>query len=235
MKNNYFTRTEMILGNDSMNQLARSHVAIVGVGGVGGAVIEMLARSGVGRLTIIDFDTIDETNINRQFIALTSTIGAKKVDVWKKRILDINPQCEVNAICEKVNETNLSIIIPECDVVVDAIDMVSSKIALINYCKIHKIPIISAMGAGNRIDKPEFEVTDIYKTAGDGLAKVMRKNLRELNIESHTVVCAKTPAISPKISSDGKIGSIAYYPIMAGCVLAQAVIAKLANNRLTNN
>lgn len=234
MKSNYFTRTEMLLGCDCMSQLFNSHVTVVGVGGVGGAVIEMLARSGVGQLTIIDFDIVDETNINRQFVALKSTIGLKKVDVWKKRILDINPDCVVNAVCEKVNESNLTITIPKCDVVVDAIDMVSSKIALINYCKTNNLPVISAMGAGNRIDRPEFVVTDIYKTAGDGLAKVLRKKLRELGIESHTVVCSKNATITPIIQTDAKIGSISYYPVMAGCVIAQAVIAKLTQNHLTS-
>lgn len=219
----------MLIG-ENFEKLEHSHVVVVGVGGVGGATLEMLARAGVGEFTIIDFDKIDETNINRQLIAFTDSIDKIKVDEWKNKIKRINPNCVVNNICEKVNEFNVGSIIPKnCDIVVDAIDMVTSKIALIKYCKDNDIEIISAMGAGNRLDRPIFEPMDIYKTQGDGLAKILRKKLKELGIKNHTVVCAKTQTITPITGYDAKIGSISYYPVMAGCVICQVVIFKLLN------
>ncbi len=218
-----FSRSKILLG-DKINNLFASKVIIFGIGGVGGYVAEMLARSGVGDLTLVDYDVVDVSNKNRQIIALDSTIGKSKVEAMRDRISDINSKCKVTIIDSKLTPENLpSFNLEEYDYVIDAIDMVASKIALIKYCKDRNIQIISAMGAGNRCDIPSFEVTDIYKTYNDGLAKVMRNNLRKLDIKSHTVVFTKN---IPTANGD-TIGSIAYYPAMCGCVLSAYVINEL--------
>lgn len=217
-------RTELLIGSNGLEKLNKSHVAVFGVGGVGGYVCEMLARAGVGKLTIIDFDVVSESNINRQIIALNSTIGKLKVDVLRDRLLDINPNLIVNALPLKFEEGNKDQIFSEkFDYVVDAIDMVPNKITLIETCYKLGIKIISAMGAGNRCDIPYFEIADIYKTYNDGLAKVMRKKLRELDIKHHNVVFSKNLATP----NGNVVGSISYYPSMCGCVLSGYVINEL--------
>lgn len=218
-----FSRLELLIG-DNINKLKKSRVIIFGVGGVGGYVVEMLARSGVGHLTLVDYDTIDITNKNRQIIALDSTIGNSKVDTWTGRVKDINSDCIVTPINDKLTKDNLDKFnLKDYDYVIDAIDMVSSKIALIEYCNLNNINIISAMGAGNRRGIPEFIVEDIYKTYNDGLAKVLRQNLRKSNIKSHKVVFCKNNSIN----CGENIGSIAYFPAVAGCVLSAYVIEEL--------
>lgn len=217
-------RTELLIGNDGVKKLNSSHVAVFGVGGVGGYVCEMLARAGVGELTIIDFDVVSESNINRQIIALNSTIGKLKVDVLKERLLDINPNIKINCYPIRFNEESAEQIFSDnFDYVVDAIDIVTNKITLIATCHSKNIKIISAMGAGNRCDIPNFEVADIYKTYNDGLAKVLRKKLRELGVLKHNVVFTKNQATP----NGNVVGSISYYPSMCGCVLAGFVINEL--------
>jgi len=176
-------RTEILIGKENLNKLKNSNVAIFGVGGVGGYVTEMLVRAGIENITIIDFDNVDKSNLNRQIIALNSTIGQPKVEVMKNRILDINPNCNVNAInCRYTKENSETLLNQNYDYVIDAIDSVNDKINLIVECKKKELPIISAMGAGNRIGIPNFKITDISKTYNDGLAKVVRKKLKTENI-----------------------------------------------------
>lgn len=218
-----FRRTEILLG-DKIEKLKTAKVIVFGVGGVGGYVIEMLVRSGVGNITIVDFDKVDISNKNRQIIALDSTIGLPKVEAMRDRIRDINKGCVVKIINDKVTPENLDDFSLEgYDYVIDAIDMVTSKLALIKYCKDIGVPIVSAMGAGNRIGTPKFEVADIYKTYNDGLAKVMRLGLRKLGVAHHNV-CFTSNIATP---NGDTIGSIAYYPAMCGCVLSSFVIEEL--------
>ena len=217
-------RTELLIGKEGVTKLNNCHVAIFGVGGVGGYTCEMLARAGVGELTIVDFDVVSTSNINRQIIALNSTVGKLKVEVLKDRLLDINPNLKINALPVKFGEDTINEVFKaNFDYVVDAIDMVANKITLIKTCHDKNINIISARGAGNRCDIPQFEVADIYKTYNDGLAKVVRKKLRELGIEKHKVVFTKS---MPTPNADA-VGSISYYPSMCGCVLAGYVINEL--------
>ena len=222
------TRTELLIGKENVDLLSKKHVTIVGCGGVGGYTAVMLARAGVGNMTIIDFDKVSSSNVNRQIIAYQSSIGRDKTDVLKEMILDINPQINIEAINQRLTEENISFLIGNTDIVVDAIDSVKDKIALIIYCKKNNIDILSAMGAGNRCDIPKFEVVDIYKTQGDGLAKVVRKKLRENDITSLEVVTTFS-----KAQSCGEIiGSISYYPAMCGCTMSAVVINKFIKGEL---
>ena len=213
-------RTEILVGKQGVEKLKNAHIAVIGLGGVGGYVAYLLARSGVGQMTIVDFDKVDETNINRQIVADISTIGQNKTEVMKELILKINPEIKVNVFNQKVNSQNLAMLnLESCNFVVDAIDSVQDKH--------HDLNIVSAMGAGNRVCIPKFEVTDIYKTSNDGLAKIMRKKLREKKIESLDVV---TSLDKPLETESRIIGSISYYPAMCGCVLVAYVIEKLLKN-----
>ena len=184
-------RLEVMIG-EKINILKESNIIIFGLGGVGGYVAEMLARSGVGKLTLVDYDTIDISNKNRQIIATDNVLEKSKVDEWKNRIHLINQDCEVVSINDKLLSDNIEFFhLDQYDFVIDAIDMVKSKIALIDYCFKNNIPIVSAMGAGNRIDIPECVVGDIYETNNDGLAKVLRHNLRKLGVTRHSVIYFK--------------------------------------------
>lgn len=218
-----FRRLELLIG-DNIEKLKNASIILFGVGGVGGYVAEMLVRSGIGSITIVDYDVVDISNKNRQIIALNSTIGKNKVDVLKDRLLDINADCKVLAINEKLTKDNIDLFnINNYDYIIDAIDMVTSKIALINYAKCNNIPIISAMGAGNRCGIPDVKIADIYSTSNDGLAKVLRHELRKLNVTEHTVVyCANNSTPCGKT-----IGSIAYFPAMVGCMLSAYVVEEI--------
>lgn len=222
-------RTKALVGENGVKKLENSHVAVIGVGGVGGYVCLMLARAGVGRITLVDFDRVDETNINRQVVANVNTVGMLKTEIMKNMILSINKDCKVDIFSERFcAQFADKLFSNKFDYVVDAIDSVSDKIELIVYCKHHDINIISAMGAGNRIDIPHFKVMDIYKTSNDGLARVMRKKLREQGIEKLDVVTSESPAIKND-ENKNIIGSISYYPAMCGCVLSAYVINKILN------
>lgn len=222
-------RTKALIGENGVKKLENSHVAVIGVGGVGGYVCLMLARAGVGRITLVDFDRVDETNINRQVVANVNTVGMLKTEIMKNMILSINKDCKVDIFSERFcAQFADKLFSNKFDYVVDAIDSVSDKIELIVYCKHHDINIISAMGAGNRIDIPHFKVMDIYKTSNDGLARVMRKKLREQGIEKLDVVTSESPAIKND-ENKNIIGSISYYPAMCGCVLSAYVINKILN------
>ncbi len=217
-------RTKLLLGEDKLDKLKSAHVAVFGVGGVGGYVCEMLARVGIGNITIVDFDVVDVSNINRQIIALNSTVGKPKVEVMHSRMKDINPDLNVTVINQKFcKDTYDKFDFNNYDYVVDAIDIVTDKVELIKRCHKANVNIVSAMGAGNRVQIPHFTVADIYKTYNDGLAKILRKKLREAGIEKHDVVFTDDVATN----CGDQIGSISYYPAMCGCVLAGFVINQL--------
>ena len=224
------SRTELLIGKENLNLLSKKHITIVGVGGVGGYTAVMLARAGVEKMTIIDFDNVTPSNINRQIIAYESTIGKPKVDVLKSMILQINKNAEVQDINAKLTAENVDNLIKNTDIVVDAIDSVADKLSLIVYCKKNNINIISAMGAGNRFSIPKFEVTDIFKTHDDGLAKVVRKKLRDEGIKHLEVVSSNMP-VEYK-SEKGNVGSISYYPAMCGCVISAEIVNKILRGEL---
>lgn len=222
-------RTEILIGENGVKTLSQKSVLIVGVGGVGGYVCEMLARCGVGRLTLVDFDKVDVTNINRQIAALHSTVGQSKVEVLKNRIQDINPNVEINAVCQKISSQNIDELLSETyDFVVDAIDDVENKILLIKTCQEKGIRLVCALGSGNRLAIPKFEVTDISKTENDGLAKKIRLGLRRLGINHQTVVYSKQDRVNTNTTT---IGSISYFPAMCGCVIAGYVINSLLEEK----
>lgn len=222
-------RTELLIGKDNCEKLTKAHVTVVGIGGVGGYVAVLLARAGIGNLTLIDFDRVDETNINRQIVASQSTIGKLKTEVLKEMIKSINPGCNITIFSERLTETNVKDMIQsEDNYVVDCIDSVKDKVALCSYCYFNKIKIVSAMGAGNRFDIPNFYVTDVFKTSNDGLAKVMRKALKEKGVKNLDVVTSKSVAVKTNIK---EIGSISYYPCASACVISAFVVNNLINEK----
>ncbi|MGL5313445.1 MAG: tRNA threonylcarbamoyladenosine dehydratase [Peptostreptococcaceae bacterium] len=235
MEKNFTTRTGLIIGEDGIEKLKNSNVIVFGVGGVGSFAAEAIARAGVGNLTIVDFDDVDITNINRQLPALHSTVGKLKVDVMKDRILDINPEINIKAISEKYNkETSDQILVEDYDYVVDAIDMVTSKIHLIETCNKKGLKIISSMGMGNKIDPTKIVVTDIYKTSMCPLAKVMRKELKDRRIKKLKVVYSteQPRELKQKIMNGRKVtpGSISFVPSVGGLTIASLVINDLLNS-----
>ena len=224
-----YQSTEKLIEKSGVDKLKASKVLVFGVGGVGGYTVEALARAGVGRIDVVDGDTVSESNINRQIIALSSTIGEPKVEVIKKRIKDINPETEVNAINlfylpENENQIDFGIY----DYVIDAVDTVSAKISIILKANEADIPVISAMGAGNKLDATKFEITDIYKTEGCPLARVMRKELKSRGVKHLNVVYSKEAPIKQS-GEDKTPGSISYVPPVAGLLMAQKVITDLLN------
>ncbi len=227
-----FSRTELLLGKGSVEKLKRARVAVFGVGGVGGYVVEALARSGIGELDLIDMDRVSESNINRQIIALHSTVGRYKTEVAAERAKDINPNIRVRVhnvfyLPENAAQFDFS----KYDYVVDAIDTVSGKLALIEQAKAANTPVISSMGAGNKLDPTLFEVTDITKTSVCPLARVMRRELKKRGIEHLKVVYSKEePLPSPIVDREsGKPvpGSVAFVPSVVGLILAGEVIKDL--------
>ena len=192
-----FSRTEMLIGNDGMEKLANAKVAVFGIGGVGSFVCEGLARSGVGNFVLVDFDKIDESNINRQLIATTKTIGKYKVDLMKERILDINPDANVETYKEfYMDDCELDIITKDLSYAVDCVDTIMAKIAIICACDEIGVPVMSSMGTGNKLDPTMFEVADIYETSVCPLARIMKKDMRKRNIEKLKVVYSKEHAIN---------------------------------------
>lgn len=229
-----FSRTEMLFGAENVNKLKDKRVIVLGVGGVGGYACEALARSGVGRIDIVDNDTVSESNINRQIIALHSTVGQPKVDVMRARMLDINPSLECVAYnLFYVPESTDSIDLSKYDYIVDAIDTVSGKIALVLEAQRVGTPIISSMGAGNKIDPTAFKVSDIYKTSVCPLARVMRTELKKRGIKSLKVVYSEEKAIEPEIPEEMKSltkippASCAFIPSVVGLIIASEVIKDL--------
>ena len=223
----FLDRTNLLIGEDNLKKLNSSKVIVFGIGGVGGYTAEMLVRAGIGEIAIVDFDVVDRSNINRQIIALHSTVGRPKVEVMQERLKDINPSLIITAINNKVTADNIKDFnLSKYDYVIDAIDIVTDKISLIKECKISGVRCVSAMGAGNRYSVPKFEYTDIFKTHNDGLSKIMRKKLKEEGIESHEVVFT-----SQDSTNNGRVvGSISYYPAMCGCYIAGVVVNNLISN-----
>ena len=219
-----FSRTAQLLGNENVEKLFDKHVIVFGVGGVGGYVVEALARSGIGKISIVDNDVVNESNINRQIIALHSTVGMQKVEVLKNRILDINPECKVFVynqffLPENSKDFDFSIY----DYVVDAVDTVTAKIEIIKKSKESNVPVISSMGTGNKLNPMGFKVSDISKTKVCPLARVMRNELKKRGIskvkcvysEENPVIQTQTPA------------SVAFVPSVAGLLIASEVIKDL--------
>lgn len=235
-----FDRTQRLLGTEAMEKLNHSHVAVFGIGGVGGHVADALVRSGIGEITIVDSDEVAESNINRQLIATTKTIGRKKVEVMKEHLLEINPDVKVHSYgCFFLPETKEQFAFEKYDYVIDAVDTVTAKIALVEACKEAQTPIVSSMGAGNKLDPTAFEVADIYKTSVCPLAKVMRKELKARGVKHLKVVYSKEIPLEPvedadfisdeKRSRRATPGSIAFVPSVAGLILAGEVVKDLSN------
>ena len=227
-------RTALLLGEDAVSRLGKCRVAVFGIGGVGGHCVEALARSGIGALDLIDSDTVCLSNLNRQIIALRSTVGRLKVDAAAERIRDINPDCQVTVYpVFYLPETRDQFDFRAYDYVVDCIDTVKGKLALAEQAQEAGTPIISAMGAGNKLDPTRFEVADIYETSVCPLARVMRTQCRKRGIARLKVVYSREQPLTPQGSSEKKgphpaPGSVAFVPSVAGLILAGEVIKDLA-------
>lgn len=241
---NQFSRTELLLGKSSMERLSKCRVAVFGIGGVGGYVCEALARSGIGVFDLIDDDKVSLTNINRQIIATSKTVGRYKTDVMKERILDINPDAVVNTYqCFFLQENASDFPFEKYDYVVDAIDTVTAKIELVMQCQKAGVPIISSMGAGNKLDPTKFRVADIFKTQMDPLAKVMRRELKKRGVKKLKVVYSDEETVLPVEDMTESMadceserpgtkrrsipGSTAFVPSVAGLIIAGEVIKDL--------
>ena len=236
-----FSRTELLLGSDALEKLAKSKVAVFGIGGVGGYVVEALVRSGIGAVDLIDNDTVSVSNLNRQIIATRKSVGQYKTDVMKERIMDINPECKVEVHrCFYLPENKDEFDFSQYSYVVDAVDTVTAKIQLVIQADEVGVPIISSMGAGNKLNPADFEITDIYKTSVCPLAKVMRRELKKRNIKHLKVVYSKEEPITPMENTQAEQaeadtgskrratpGSVAFVPSVVGLLIASEVIKDL--------
>lgn len=228
-----FSRTELLIKKEGIETLQNSTVAVFGVGGVGGFVIEALVRAGIGTIHIVDHDTVSISNLNRQIIATHQTIDRKKVDVMKERILSINPRCNVKIYDDFfLPETANHFPFDEFDYIVDAVDTVTAKIKLVEISQEKKIPIISSMGTGNKLDSTKLEVTDIYKTSICPLARVMRRELKKRKIPALKVVYSTEKPIETDAPVDPEThkktpGSISFVPSCAGLIIASVVVRDL--------
>ena len=230
MEENQFERTALLLGKASVERLARKRVAVFGVGGVGGFVCEGLVRAGIGAIDIVDKDTVALSNLNRQLIALHSTVGKNKVDVLEERLKDINKNLIIKIYkCFFLPETSETFDFREYDYVVDAIDTVTGKIELILKAKEAGVPIISAMGAGNKLDPTAFQVSDIYKTSVCPLARVMRRELKKRGVEKLKVVYSKEEPIKPQFEEGEEVvpGSVSFVPPALGLIIAGEIVKDL--------
>ena len=231
--NNIFSRSSLLLSEEGMNKLKNSHVAVFGIGGVGGHICEALTRCGVGEITIVDADTVSESNINRQIVALHSTVGKLKTEVFKERALDINPNIKVNDKAVFFEEKTLDLFdFSAFDYVADAIDTVTSKLLLAKICSEKNIPIISSMGTGNKLNPSLFEICDISKTSVCPLARVMRSELRKAGIKHLKVLYSKEEPIKvyeseARHSGRPSPGSVSFVPSVAGLIIASEVVKDL--------
>ena len=240
MRDRRFARTEMLVGSTALERLAGASVAVFGIGGVGSYAAEALARAGVGRLTLVDHDVIDVTNINRQIHALTETVGAAKTETMARRIHSINPACVVREIRAFYQpEAAEQFFLEPYDYVLDAVDTVTAKIDLAVQCHRRGIPLIASMGAANKLDPALFEVMDIYRTTGDPLARILRKKLKEHGIPHLRVVCSRerphtheAGEAQPAAGRNSVPASISFVPSAAGLIMAGAVIRDLLNIRV---
>lgn len=223
MSKEQFLRTQMLLGEQAVDRLQKSTVAVFGLGGVGGAAVEALARAGTGRFILVDNDTVDITNLNRQVIATHETVGLPKVEVMKNRILSINPGAIVET--HQLFLLDQPDFIKNCDYIVDAVDTVTAKINLVLFAGEHSIPIISAMGTGNKLDAAQFEVADLYQTSVCPLCRVMRRELKKRGVKRLKVVYSKE---LPRLVNSRIPGSMPNVPPVAGMILAGEVMRDLA-------
>ena len=231
-----FCRTRLLLGGEAMERLAAARVAVFGIGGVGGHAVEALARSGIGQLDLIDSDKVSVSNINRQLIATHSAVGRYKVDVMEARIRDINPRAVVRVFpCFFLPENAGQFPFEAYDYVVDAVDTVTAKIELVLKAQEAGVPVISSMGAGNKLDASAFRVADLYQTSVCPLARVMRRELKKRGVEHLKVVYSQEPSLTPErgeeIPPEGRRavpGSVAFVPSVAGLILAGEVVKDLA-------
>lgn len=237
MSCNWNTRTELLLGADQMERLAHSHVLVVGLGGVGAYAAEQICRAGIGRMTIVDADVVNESNINRQLPALHSTLGMPKAEVMARRLLDINPKLKLTVLNEFLRDERTEEILSEAtyDFIVDAIDSLSPKVYLLFHAYNRKIPIVSSMGAGAKIDPSQVRIADISKTSNCALAKAVRKRLRGMGISKGIPTVFSTEMANPAaiIEIDNEqckrstAGTVSYMPAIFGCYLASYVINQL--------
>ena len=226
-ENTMYHRTSLLIGDDGIDKLKNAHVWIFGVGGVGSYAGEALVRAGVGRLTVVDHDVVSVSNLNRQLIALQSTIGKPKTEVFVNRARDINPDIDIVGINRCYTPDNsCDFDFGDADYIIDAIDMVTSKIELIHNAKSCGVPIVSSMGTGNKLDNTHFEITDIYKTTTDPLAKVMRRELKKRGIESLDVVYSTAQPIKPPCEEGQRpiTASVPWVPSVGGLIIAGKVI-----------
>jgi len=231
---NQFSRTELLIGKDGLKKLHKVKVAIFGIGGVGSYVVEGLARAGVGSFILVDKDEVDESNINRQIIATHKTIGMPKVEVAKQRILEINPTANIDIRKIFFTPESEDFFDETINYIVDCVDTVTAKIEIIMRAKKHNIPVISCMGTGNKLDPTKFEVADIYKTSICPLAKVMRKELKQREVENLKVVFSKEEPIKTNVFDEATNkqipGSISFVPSVAGLIIAGEVIKDIIKN-----
>lgn len=232
-----FQRLGLLIGDENLEKLKNSHVLIFGLGGVGGFTVEALVRAGVGELTVVDFDTVDITNLNRQIIALQNSVGKSKVELIKERALAINPNIKINAFQEKFSQETAHIFFTQeksYSYVVDAIDLVTHKLKIIELCKKHGFPVISSMGTGNKLNPTMLEVGDISKTSVCPLARVMRKELKERRITKVKVVFSKEEPRKPENQGESRekrvnVGSVSFVPSVAGLIIASEVVKDICN------
>ena len=225
-----FERLKKMVGEESLTILSSKTVLVMGIGGVGGHVCEALVRSGINNIIIVDGDVVDETNLNRQIIALNSTIGKAKVDVMKERIKDINPECQVKTINEFITPDNIELLFnTKIDYLVDACDTVPVKKRIILECLKRKIPFISCMGTGNKLDPSKLEIIDIRKTKNDPLARIIRKFIKDEKINKKVLVLSSTEV--PIKTGDSTPGSTAFVPASAGLLIASYLIRAFINKK----
>lgn len=225
-----FARTALLIGQESVERLGKKKVAVFGIGGVGGHAAEALARSGVGRFLLVDSDRVALSNVNRQIVATLDTVGRLKTEVMRERIMSVNPRAEVETReCFFLPENAHTFDFSDCDYVVDAVDTVTAKLELILCAKRAGVPVISSMGAGNKLDPTRFEVADIYETSVCPLARVMRRELRKGGVDSLKVVYSREEAMKP--SGADVPGSVAFVPSVAGLIMAGEVVRDLCGGK----
>lgn len=229
-----FQRLEILIGKENLEKLKNSHVIVFGLGGVGGFTVEALVRAGIGEISIVDFDSVDITNLNRQIIATHESLGRKKADLIRERALSINPEVKINSYIEKFSKETAALFFNDKNYhyAVDAIDLVSCKLDLIEACKKKNIPVVSSMGTGNKLNPTMLEVADISKTSVCPLAKVMRKELKKRRINKVKVIFSKETPKKP-LNSEGtrekkvNVGSVSFVPSVAGLIIASEVTKDL--------
>lgn len=223
-----YQRQELLLGREAQEKLATTHVAVCGLGGVGSFICEALSRSGVGELTLIDSDTVVESNLNRQLFALRSTVGKFKTQIAAERIADIDPSIRLHLLRDYITPDNAAALVAGCDYICDAIDFVPGKIALMEYARQNSVPIISAMGAGRRLDPSKLRIDDISRTGNCPLARTIRRQLRQRGINEGITVCCSSETPVRQLAEPDTIGSVAFVPSVMGLMMAGHVIRSIA-------